>query len=102
MFYKKLSQAGSQITATTAAKSLKALIQTADPTITDEELLTIEIIELNPEGDIRYAVGALPTTSKDMLLSGGQTRVLEGVNPKDLYLIASGDTLVNIQIGFAS
>lgn len=102
MFYKKLSQAGSQPSATATATSLKNLIQTADSNITDADLAGIEIIELNPEGDIRYLVGAEPTTAKGMALLSGQTRVLEGVHPKDLYLIASATTKVNIQLGYAS
>ena len=100
MYYKKLSQAGSQITVTTTATSLKDLIQTADSNITDAQLLDINLVELNPEGDIRYLVGSSPTTSKGMALLSGQTRVLEGVNPQDVYLIASDSVLTNIQIGY--
>lgn len=89
-----------QVTATTTAATLQALLEAENPALTSAALANINYIEINAEGDIRYQVDAEPTISAGMNLNTDETRILEGVNPDNLYLISeAGSVLVNVQLG---
>ncbi len=87
-----------QITATTTATTLKDLLDTANSSALDLAG-QINYIELNAEGDIRYAMGGTPTTTKGMKVNSEETRIITGVTLDQILIIAGSNTLINVEIG---
>lgn len=96
----KTSNAALQVTVTSTATSLADLMDTANG---DQLYLNTDVnaIEICTEGDIRYSGSGTPTASIGMILETKDTRIIRGVHPSQLLLIASGDTLCNVDIWFA-
>jgi hypothetical protein len=100
--YKLPNIDGTQITATTTAASLEALISTA-ASESFEIPSNLDAINLSvASGTIRIlADGNEPTTTKGFPLSAG-TYKLRGLNLRKIYIIAtSGTVTVDIQIGLS-
>ena len=99
MIRSKTSDAALQIVVTTTATSLKDLLDTANggaldlPTNLDAVLLNAET------GDIRISASGVPSITKGLIIAQGQTRIEEGINFSDFFLIASVNTNVNVDIG---
>lgn len=94
----KTSDNAVQITVTTTATTLKNLLDTANGSALDLSS-NVNAIELNAEGTIRYSTAGTPTTSKGMKINTDETRILSGINLTDIRLIASSNTLVNVEVG---
>jgi hypothetical protein len=99
MIRQKTSDSAIQVTVTSTATSLKDLLDTANGSALEfpEE---VNAIELNAEGDVRYSTAGTPTISKGMKLNSGETRILRGTTLNQIKMIASSNTLVNVEIGY--
>jgi len=95
------SAAGSQITVTDTATSLKSLIKTADTALSDGLFDNVNYIILQAEdGDIRYSSTITPTTTVGQQLLQGQTVQLNA-NPSLLKLIRDGGANVKVNVEIA-
>ena len=97
----KTSDAALQVTVTSTATSLADLMDTAN---SDQLNLpsSVNAIEINTEWNIRYSACGTPTTSVWMQLETNQTRIITGVHPRDLKLIASTNTACNVEVWFTT
>ena len=93
------SNAALQVTVTSTATSLKDLLDTANGSPLRVEA-DVDSIELNAEGAIRYSVSGTPTTAIWQILASAWNKTIEGVNVANVMMIASGDTLVNVDLGY--
>ena len=99
MIRSKTSDAALQIVVTTTATSLKDLLDTANSGALNLRT-NLDAVLLNAEdGDIRISASGVPSLTKGLIIAQGQTRIEEGVNFADFFLIASVNTKVNVDIG---
>lgn len=92
----KHSTAAIQITVTATATSLYDLMVTADAGVATF-LPKASISYINPEGDVRVSTNATPTASTGLKIKADTVFKYTG-DPKQLIMIASSNTAVNVEV----
>ena len=102
MIQKLPAAAGSKISITTTATSLRSLINTAAGSAI-AEVIPVNFLIITPEdGNIRYlSDGNTPTTTVGVLVNNSEMRIITGDNMLDkcLLISTSGTVAASVQIG---